>query len=142
MKIEGRKKNALIIGIMWIAAVTIVALLTPRSEATLTLPFLWIPICFFLALMGFIIYFGHYGFLAGFNMMTEEELAVYDMDKITTFMGFSFITLSFILFLTWPLVEIYGSGAFTIMLVVFIFGVIVMAGFANSKRFKKNTRSK
>jgi hypothetical protein len=142
MMITGKRKNALEMGILWVAAVAVIALLTPKGEMTV-IAWIWIPITFIMAILGLVIYLGHYMFISGFNTMTEKELAVYDMDKITTFMGLSLVILSFIFFLIWPLMEIYGFGAFAVMtIIIFIFGVILMAAYTNSKRFKKSAYAK
>ena len=140
--IVARRKNALLIGVLWLAAVAVVVLLMPESKDSFMLWF-WPSISLLLMVLGLLVYLGSYMLLAGFNTMTEKERSAYDLEKVTSFTGASLVLLSYLFFLMWPAIVLFdGMALFWVMFVVFICGTFFMIAFLNSKRFKKNPQTK
>jgi hypothetical protein len=114
MAIKGRTSGALILWVLWAAAAVFTAFLTPPGEAA-GMIWVWFLFSAFITVLGLIVYLGHYMFLAGINTMTEKERSMYDLEKISSFMGIVLVSWSYLFFLIMPAMQIYGMAGFWIM---------------------------
>ena len=137
MRIENRKKGATVMCASWVAIViisTIYFILT-GFDATLVIVLLTDTI---MVVIGIPVYMGHIGILAGFNTMSEKELAEYNIPKITSFVGIFFVLTALVSFLA-TFIAFVISGphdAFAVFFIVFLVMLLFTAIFPSSKRFK------
>lgn len=127
MMIRERRKGALILGLLWLAAVGATILIFRSSFSGV---FLWIflPVTFILMILGLVVYLGGIMLLAGFNTMSDEERAGYDEKEVTSFMGMFLVLASYIFLL---------AAVSFMMILVFVAAVVIMLIYINtSKRFK------
>ena len=139
--IEGRRKGALIMGLMWIAVAAVVMLYLPKEDVD-AMMWIWLLSSLIVMVCGIVVYLGFYMLIAGVNTMTANERSRYDMDKITSFMGISLVLTSLIFYLAWPLSVLYGFLMFGVMIALFIAAVLFMVIYLNTKRFKADTYKK
>lgn len=138
MHIKGRGKNALIMSTVWIIvpAITAVYILSGRMDNELIILMLMCAIFHFL---GVIVYTGSYEAMAGFNTMSDEEIKEYDIEKLTSFLGISWVLGSYIFFFTLLIGSTILSTSTAIVLSAILFVVIVISSSIYSgvgKRFK------
>jgi len=127
MVVKGRWKSALAMGLLW-AVVMAAALyyLDLGLDGSTLLILLFSSI--FLMVLGLIIYMGGAMLLAGYNTMSKEQRAQYNVNEITSFMGALLVLLSIVAFF---------MVFYLVLIAVFIGATIVAVIYVNvSKRFK------
>lgn len=139
MQIEGRGKKAAIISLVWMIVPLIVAIGINESLLDETWIILTI-VCCIPHFLGAIIYTGSYEAFAGFNTSNEEELKEYDLVKMTSFLGLSWIAASYLFFAillvgsiaSWPILYTLLGSILVLIVILTISGIYAGVG----KRFK------
>ena len=136
--IESRKRGAIALCATWI--IIPLASLLFFSSSDIFLLVLIGGISAFLHMFGILAYLGYYEGFAGFNMVSEEELEEYDMEKMTAFMGISFFLTGHLMFFAAMLAELNGGTMMFILAIILVVAVLVVSSvyMAISKRFRKN----
>lgn len=138
MYIKGRGRNALIMSIVWVIVPVITAVYISLGYAgndLIVLVLVGVLFHFF----GVILYTGSYENFAGFNTMSKEEIEEYDIEKITSFLGISWVLGSYIYFFTLLIGLSMFSKLTAIMVSIILLVVIVISSSVYSgvgKRFK------
>ncbi|MCL2146145.1 MAG: DUF3784 domain-containing protein [Methanomassiliicoccaceae archaeon] len=122
-------------GLLWAAVIAAVMLCIPEDDWGMMV-WLWPLFSSIVMVCGIGVYLGGYMLLAGFNTMSKDERSAFDMEKVTSFTGASLVLLSYVFFLSWPSSVFYGPMMFWVMTVAFVAGVVFMAVFLNTGRFK------
>ena len=137
MLIEERKKGFIIMQSFWAMAVAITCAYIFEEEGTFLLVFMLI--IGVQQLIGSFVYLGYTGLLAGFNTMAPDEIGKYNMKKISSFIGISFVLMAFITFLISFLILITVSDkeAFAVLFILFFSSTLFCAFYSSTKRFKK-----
>ncbi len=138
MYIKGRGKNALIMSIVWIIVPVITAVYISSGRIGNGLIILML-MCAMFHFLGIIVYTGSYEAMAGFNTMSDEEIKEYDMEKMTSFLGISWVLGSYTFFFTLLIGFTIFSTSTAIVLSTILFVVIVISSSIYSgvgKRFK------
>ena len=138
MYIKGRGKNALIISIVWIIIPIITAayILSGRIGNEMIILMLISAMFHFL---GVIVYTGSYEAVAGFNTMSDEEIRGYDMKKLTSFLGISWVIGSYVYFFTLMVcLEVTNIGNSIVYSILIILAIILTSSIYSGvgKRFK------
>ncbi|MCL2296199.1 MAG: DUF3784 domain-containing protein [Methanomassiliicoccaceae archaeon] len=131
MMYRERWKGALAMGLLWTVAtfVTYYFLLGDYMNGFGLWTILFVSLL--LLVCGLAVYLGGVMLLAGFNTMTREERAQYNIKEVTSFMGIFLVLISYL-----ALLMIIHFVFFT----VFIAAVLVMVIYVNvSKRFRAST---
>lgn len=142
MLIEGRKKRASAMCIVWMSVPLVfcsyVVMASPSGDGGIVLAAIMCASALLLAI-GAAVYLGFTGLLAGFNTMSPDELEMYDMKKVSLFMGSSFVIMAFVLFFGAFLAYLLsGTGeAIAVFCVTIVAGVIFISVYVSGKRFRK-----
>lgn len=138
MYIKGRGKNALIMSVVWIIIPVITAVYISSGPMDNELMILML-MCAMFHFLGVILYTGSYENFAGFNTMSKKEIEEYDIEKITSFLGISWVLGSYIFFFTLLIGFTIFSTSTAIVSSTILFVVIVISSSIYSgvgKRFK------
>jgi hypothetical protein len=137
MLIEGRKKGFAVMQSFWIMAIAAVYAYATEEIGTFLLVLMFMT--GILQLIGSFVYLGYTGILAGFNTMTQSEMKKYDMEKVSSFLGISSVSIAFVLFLIsfFILTTVGGEEAFAVLFVLFISFVLLLAVYPSAKRFRR-----
>lgn len=138
MHIKGRGKNALIMSIVWIIVPIITAVYISSGRVGNEMIILML-MCAMFHFLGVIVYTGSYEAMAGFNTMSKEEIKEYDMEKVTSFLGISWVLGSYIFFFILLIGFTMFSISTAIVLSTILFTVIAILSSVYSgvgKRFK------
>lgn len=138
MYIKGRGKNALIMSIVWIIIPIITAayILSGRMGNEMIILMLISAMFHFL---GVIVYTGSYEAVAGFNTMSDEEIRGYDMKKLTSFLGISWVIGSYVYFFTLMVcLEVTNIGNSIVYSILITLAIILTSSIYSGvgKRFK------
>ncbi len=138
MHIKGRGKNALIMSIVWIIVPIITAVYISSGRVGNEMIILML-MCAMFHFLGVILYTGSYEGFAGFNTMSKEEIKEYDLEKVTSFLGISWVLGSYIFFFILLIGFTMFSISTAIVLSTILFTVIAILSSVYSgvgKRFK------
>ncbi len=138
MHIKGRGRNALIMSVVWIIVPIITAVYISSGHVGNDLiVFMLIGAVFHF--FGVILYTGSYENFAGFNTMSKEEIEEYNIERITSFLGISWVLGSYIYFFTLLIGLTMFSKLTAIMVSIILLVVIAISSSIYSgvgKRFK------
>jgi len=124
----------------WILVIATIAYTYFSGESIIEIIFLsaFLICAGMLQLAGSFVYLGHTEMLAGWNTMTFEKRSKYDYEKMTSFLGISWVVTAFVSFSASfvLLVTMDYMDAFVVFFVLYLALLLLSVICVNTKRFK------